>query len=147
MASILSRPQRFNVSWTLTHLGKRVTVFSNTVHSDHVVHAPSQWEATIQCNIVPHWLCVLKKRSLGTQWIPGSGKSRFHPWYLRANFALTYTCWNNQRRLRHNASALRSHDVTTPGYHVTSLATVVTWTFGILFMWFVSLKYEIVCKK
>ena len=23
---------------------------------DHIVHAPSQWEATLQCNVVSHWL-------------------------------------------------------------------------------------------
>ena len=35
------------------------------VHSrDHFVYAPSQWETTLQCNVVSHWLGALTKWSL-----------------------------------------------------------------------------------
>ena len=30
---------------------------------DHFVYAPSQWEATLQCNIIPHWLGASTERS------------------------------------------------------------------------------------
>ena len=31
---------------------------------DHFVNAPSQWEATLQCNVVSHWLGAFTKWSL-----------------------------------------------------------------------------------
>ena len=31
---------------------------------DHFVYVPSQWETTLQCNIVSHWLGAYTKRSL-----------------------------------------------------------------------------------
>ena len=33
---------------------------------DHFVYAPSQWEATLQCNVVSHWLDAFIKWSLHT---------------------------------------------------------------------------------
>ena len=34
---------------------------------DHFVYAPSQWETTLQCNIVSHWLGAYTKWSLQTR--------------------------------------------------------------------------------
>ena len=31
---------------------------------DHFVYVPSQWETTLQCNMVSHWLAAYTKRSL-----------------------------------------------------------------------------------
>ena len=31
---------------------------------EHFVHAPSQWETTLQCNVVSHWLSAFTKLSL-----------------------------------------------------------------------------------
>ena len=31
---------------------------------DHVEHVPSQWETTLHCNVVSHWLGAYTKRSL-----------------------------------------------------------------------------------
>ena len=36
-------------------------VWSRITHGrDHFVNAPSQWESTLQCNVVSHWLDALK---------------------------------------------------------------------------------------
>ena len=35
---------------------------------DHFVYAPSQWETTLQCNVVSHWLGACKKWSLYALW-------------------------------------------------------------------------------
>ena len=37
-----------------------------TVHRDYIVYAPNQWETTLQCNIIFHWLGAYTKRSLCT---------------------------------------------------------------------------------
>ena len=34
-------------------------------YRDHFVYAPSQWEATLQCNVVSHWLGACTEWSLG----------------------------------------------------------------------------------
>ena len=34
------------------------------ISRDRFVHAPSQWEATLQCNIISHWLGAFTKLSL-----------------------------------------------------------------------------------
>ena len=34
------------------------------IHSDHFVYVPSQWETTLQCNVVSHWLGACTKWSL-----------------------------------------------------------------------------------
>ena len=34
------------------------------IYRDHFVHAPSQWEMTLQCNIISHWLGAYTKWSL-----------------------------------------------------------------------------------
>ena len=35
-----------------------------TVYKDRFVHEPSHWEATLQCNVVSHWLGACTKWSL-----------------------------------------------------------------------------------
>ena len=37
---------------------------------DHSVYAPSQWQTTIQCNVVSHWLGAYTNWSLYTHYIP-----------------------------------------------------------------------------
>ena len=37
---------------------------SNVFPRDHFVHAPSQWETMLHCNVVPHWLGACTKWSL-----------------------------------------------------------------------------------
>ena len=58
---------------------------------DHFVHAPSQWEATLQCNIVSHWLSACTKWSLDTkpQWTNWS-QGR---WQLRADSRSAPSQW------------------------------------------------------
>ena len=34
------------------------------VNRDHFVYAPSQWETTLQCNVVSHWLGAFRKWTL-----------------------------------------------------------------------------------
>ena len=52
---------------------------------DHSVHAPSQWETTLHCNVVPHWLVTYTKWSLDFTrshqpfWTVPSGHWRY--WY------------------------------------------------------------------
>ena len=38
------------------------------VFRDHFVHAPSQWETALQCNIVSHWLGAYSKWSRGIEY-------------------------------------------------------------------------------
>ena len=52
-----------NRSWLVTELQQGADNgchYKSTVtasqHRDHFVYAPSQWETTLQCNVVPHWL-------------------------------------------------------------------------------------------
>ena len=33
-------------------------MWTQDVFRDHFVYAPSQWETTLQCNVVSHWLCA-----------------------------------------------------------------------------------------
>ena len=40
------------------------SVFSQRQHRGHFVYAPSQWETTLQCNVVSHWLGAFTKWSL-----------------------------------------------------------------------------------
>ena len=40
------------------------SVPSRCLSRDHFVHAPNQWEMTLQCNIISHWLGALTKWSL-----------------------------------------------------------------------------------
>ena len=35
-----------------------------TVSRDHFVNAPCQWETTLHCNVISHWLGTFTKRSL-----------------------------------------------------------------------------------
>ena len=35
---------------------------------DHIVHVPSQWETTLQCNVVSHWPSVCREWSLIVLW-------------------------------------------------------------------------------
>ena len=39
-------------------------IIHSTTIRDHFVYAPSQWEATLQCNVIPHWLGACTKWSL-----------------------------------------------------------------------------------
>ena len=36
----------------------------------HFVYAPSQWETTLHCNIIAHWLGANTKESLKYRWVP-----------------------------------------------------------------------------
>ena len=38
-------------------------------YRDHFVHAPSQWQMTLQCNISSHWLGAYTKWSLSHHWL------------------------------------------------------------------------------
>ena len=39
----------------------------HVVHKDHFAYAPSQWEATLHCNVVSHWLGAYTKFCICTQ--------------------------------------------------------------------------------
>ena len=40
--------------------------YISRVHRDHFVYAPSQWEMTLPCNVISHWLGAYTKWSLST---------------------------------------------------------------------------------
>ena len=42
------------------------------IFRDHIVYAPSQWETTLQCNVVSHWLGAYAKWSLHLTVVGGS---------------------------------------------------------------------------
>ena len=42
----------------------RSVAYTRTIHRDHFVNAPSQWETTLQRNVVSHWLGAYPKWSL-----------------------------------------------------------------------------------
>ena len=52
-----------------------------STNRDHFVNAPSQWETTLQCNVVSHWLGAYTKWSLHQE--PESTKSH-HPHVLQS---------------------------------------------------------------
>ena len=41
------------------------SVATSAVHRDHFVYVSNQWEVTLQCNVVSHWLGTLEEWSLG----------------------------------------------------------------------------------
>ena len=53
---------------------------------DHIVHAPSQWEATLQCNVVSHWLgactgwSLLMDERLGKDRMARALQQLWKPW-------------------------------------------------------------------
>ena len=59
---------------------------------NHFVHAPSQWETTLHCNIISHWLGEHTKRPLHTSCDhrnPGS----FHWYFFLFSFLLKIQIW------------------------------------------------------
>ena len=44
-------------------------VLNLTLHREHFVYAPSQWQ-TLHCNIISHWLGTCTKWSLTSEWSP-----------------------------------------------------------------------------
>ena len=52
----------FRIVWWVS---KPITTYLTThIFRDYFVYAPNQWETTLQCNIVYHWLGAYTKRSL-----------------------------------------------------------------------------------
>ena len=71
----------------ITFISKRTL----TMFRDHPVFAPSQWETTLQCNTICHWL------SAYTDWSLHVTTTHY------CNFLLWFQC--SGRALRHNASS------------------------------------------
>ena len=45
----------------------QIKIIQSLLHSrDHFMHAPSQWEATLQCKVNSHWLGAYTKRSMNS---------------------------------------------------------------------------------
>ena len=53
-------PTRTKCQWFFL----KIFLFSLAMSRDHFVHAPSQWETMLHCNVVSHWLGSHKKWSL-----------------------------------------------------------------------------------
>ena len=51
-----------------------------TTYRDHFVYAPNQWETTLQCNVVSHWLGAFTRWSLNIQTICTEVKGSFICW-------------------------------------------------------------------
>ena len=64
-------------------------------YKDHYVNAPSQWETTLQCNVVSHWLGAC------TKWSPVTFEHA--SWYVA--------------RTKHEACWMRFADIPTPCKH------------------------------
>ena len=47
---------------------------------DHFVFAPSQWETTLHCNVVSHWL------GANTKWSPFRLSDRWPGWWISVNY-------------------------------------------------------------
>ena len=65
------------------------------ISRDYPVHAPDQWEMTLQCNVVSHWLGAYTKRSLHlTPWFLSFPKlDKFDQpqyWHHRVNSSLSF---------------------------------------------------------
>ena len=57
-------------TWILSDLFHWFGLFKDVITgSDHFLYAPSQWETTLQCNVVSHWLGALMKWSLHRHWL------------------------------------------------------------------------------
>ena len=54
----------------------------DVISRDHIVYAPGQWETTLQCNIVSHWLSAF------TKWPPAS-----HCHDVTLHWALSLCTW------------------------------------------------------
>ena len=52
--------KKLSAKWWPICLGLNVLIWVR----DLSVHAPSQWETTLHCNVVSHWLCTYTKWSL-----------------------------------------------------------------------------------
>ena len=72
------------------------------IHRDHSVHVPSQWETTLHCNVVSHWLGAYTKSSLNTiNSLYFNGCTVVKVWEWITNFfphfiidVITYPCWH-----------------------------------------------------
>ena len=51
-------------SQTISMIATMLCIILRQVHRDRSVHAPSQWETMLQCNVVSHWLGAYTKWSL-----------------------------------------------------------------------------------
>ena len=51
----------YTKSWAAIESMKQTCI---TLHNDHFVYVPSQWETTLQCNVISHWLSTYTKWSL-----------------------------------------------------------------------------------
>ena len=56
--------REYDVYKKLTQLGHFGWCYPVDYNSDHFVCAPNQWETTLHCNVVSHWLDAYTKRSL-----------------------------------------------------------------------------------
>ena len=62
------------------------TAITNQGDLHHVEHAPSQWEMTLHCNVISHWLGTYTKWSLGS----------YHDGWADVIFAI---CWKWQNTI------------------------------------------------
>ena len=60
---------------------------------DHCVHAPSQWETTLHCNVVSHWLSAYTKMVPGPCYSKSSCQiSKWAPEFLHAWYWMDQIC-------------------------------------------------------
>ena len=57
-------PNQWFVHTDGQNFGLREWRYLGAIHRDHFVYVPSQWEMTLQCNIISHWLGAYTKWSL-----------------------------------------------------------------------------------
>ena len=51
---------QINILW----VWEKAAIQLSEYDRDYFVYAPNQWEMTLQCNVVSHWLGAYTKRSL-----------------------------------------------------------------------------------
>ena len=97
------------VLWLLMHLCIHKLgpggAFHKWYYRDHLVYAPSQWETTLHCDIVSHWLATYTKWSLlyaPSQWGMTLHCNILSHWLgTYTEWSLWYQCNSNFRQILH----------------------------------------------
>ena len=88
--------------WEHKHLANQNLPYSYKSR-DHFVNASSQWETTLQCNVVLHWLCAYTKRSqrrLAWSIDADMSSCSTRPRNIHTNHAFSWLMWFCIRRFK-----------------------------------------------
>ena len=59
--NVILRNWTTSIALTLPNLHAKISELTMCVIRNHFVYAPSQWETTLQCNVISHWLGAYTK--------------------------------------------------------------------------------------